>query len=193
MGEPLPQAKPEEVEQLVFPEEGFGRRDDLVPLVKEYQHTGKHVSKDQQLVHSICECLLARGWSERETAKYHHISRHTIRAMMTVLEEQGKLAPLKQRLSAKLGLLAELSLDASIDLVRQAAVPANVLPIMTGVSLDKKERIDAGAGAPGGERITVEITVQDLREHWRRLKAVDVESSVKPAQVTEGQGGTRAS
>jgi hypothetical protein len=173
---------------ILFTEESWPRLESLPPLVTKYQHKAKAVTKDEQLCFDICEKLVL-GWSERETAKYFQVSRHTIHAMIVELERTAKLAPLKQRIAGKLGLVAELSLDESIRALREGRVQTNVLPIMSGVALDKKTALEASAGADG-PATTTPITAEDVRAAFARVlpaqPVIDVET-VPPKPSTDSQ------
>lgn len=184
-------AVPAPGQPILFADEQWQRLEQLVPIAAKYQHTAKGVTKDEELCFAICEKLV-QGWSERSVARHFHVSRHTIRAMMEELEKAGKLAPLKQRLSHKLGLVAELSLDEQVRALRAGTVQANVLPIMTGVSLDKKAGLDASA-AGDGPALAAPLTAEDVRQAFAKLRpaqtVIDVEpASERPATDSQSTG-----
>lgn len=186
-------AVPAPGQPVLFPDEQWQRLEQLVPIVVKYQHKAKAATKDEELCFAICEKLML-DWSDRAVARHFHVSRHTIRQMMVELEKSGKLAPLKQRLASKLGQVAELSLDAQIHLLQTGTVPANVLPIMTGVSLDKKAAIEASGGGEGPV-LAEQITVDDVRAAFAKLKpaapTIDVETvENRPSTDSESTGET---
>src|SRR5438045_356283 len=106
----------------VFPADGSGQlfldgkmlpvRPELVAMVKakEFHHTGKIASKDQQLCLAVVQALIM-GVSGREIAKQFRISRHTVYAMEQVLREQGKLEPLKKATLGQLDKIIHLGLE----------------------------------------------------------------------------------
>lgn len=114
--------------------------------VKEFVHTGKIVTKDQELCAEVARaCLL--GMSVRRIAAKFSVSRNTVNAIMAWLESTGKLEPIKQRLAANLLEVASLAQDRMIEMLENGTVPANVLPIMLGVAIDKSQLLTGSATA----------------------------------------------
>lgn len=164
----------------LFDEDVLPHRPDLVAKVKAYCHTGKIVDKDDELVEAICGAILL-GQRARKIATHYGVSRNTVARIKGELETVGKLEPIKQRLSAKLGRLAEASIDDLIDRAEKGALPPNVLPIVMGVSVDKKGQLDAGV-VPGTERHEAELDPEVIRAKWETMKR---------ARVTEIQSVTK--
>ncbi len=151
---------------------------------KQYLHTGKIVTKDEERAQWIAETYLELQ-SLAKTAKKCECDTRTVKAVMDELQAAGKLPEVKTRVSSKLGLLAELATEQAIEVVASGRCPANVLPIMLGVSLDKKAALDqegvAVAVGQGAEvRVTVDLVVGYLRKRGVEVPALDVESTVQP-------------
>ncbi len=158
----------------------------ITKAAKQYVHTGKIVTKDEERAAKIATRFLECGFVGR-TARDCECSPNTVRAVVAVLEAEGKLEGLKQRLAAKLGLVAELATENSIELLAEGKVPANVLPVMAGVAVDKKNALEQEGFTPaapqaGPVRVTVEIVAGYLAKRGIAAPALDVESTVQPAQ-----------
>jgi hypothetical protein len=170
----------------------------LVAFVKakRYEHTGGTLVKAEQVCMGIATDLI-EGLPMRTIARRWHVSRQSIWPAMEILEEQGKLEPLKQRLSSAYGLAITLSVENLVEKLENGSVPANVLPIAVGVLSDKKALIDGGpterieAGATALPSLAVirerQLALRDrLREKARiaagKTGALDVQSVVSEAK-----------
>lgn len=139
---------------------------DLTRAAKAISFTGKITSRDEARALAIAACKLA-GLSDRETAKRIGCSRNTIGPVIGLLERSGKLLPLQQRLSDKLGRVAESSADeiqriigeGEWDMDRSGAVKA--LAVAAGIATEKylllngqaTAIIEARAGGPPADLV----------------------------------------
>lgn len=167
-------------DDLVSQPELFDRDPDIgreLLTIDEDRSAGKHtaaiLSRREELAAAIMTRVLA-GMSEREAAKLFRVGRNTIAALKRKWESEGKLEPLKRRLVAKLGRAVELGVENSIELLEKGQVPANVLPIMVGVFVEKRALLE---GEPTAivHQVKREITPDDLA---KALDAIDVEASI---------------
>lgn len=162
---------------------------ELVEQARVYVHNAKTVSKDEERCRLICEAMLM-GMSRRSIARKFGVSRHTIAAVMEVLEERGVLAPLKQRLSARMSVVIEMGMDAMVERLEDGTVPANVLPIMVGVMVDKKALIDGDATVRVEALARPAVTVEGYLA-WVKSRTAESESGVvvleeKELRLNEG-------
>jgi len=109
------------------------------------------------------------------------MSRRSVKAVTRVFEERGKLAPLKERLSAKMADLIELGLDVLRDKLERDQVPANVLPIVIGVLSDKKALLDGDPTARLDIEITHDVTPAAARDYLVLLKSARAKVVALPA------------
>lgn len=153
----------------------------LTAAAKVFLHSGKITCKDEERAAAIAERFLQCGLI-LPVARFFHVSPNTVRAVVQVMEESGKLDDLKQRLSTKLGLLAEVSVERAAEMISANQVPANVLPIMLGVAIDKKELLDGNATSRVAHEFTRPLGVEDvaayLRSRGLNAKPIDVQSTV---------------
>lgn len=160
----------------------------LVEAAKRFIHSGKVTCKDEERAQSIAQAYLECG-RILTVARRFAISPNTVHAVLGVLESAGKLDDLKQRVSKSLGLLAEVSAERSIELVLEGKCPPNVLPIMMGVSLDKKALLDGEATHRVEAVVSAPIGVQDVLDYLAQagqpVPAIDVASIVLPADPKE--------
>lgn len=159
-------------------------RKEYTEIAKRYVHNGKTATRDEERCFKICEAL-CMGYSHRSIAKRFHTSRHTIAAIVTVLEKAGKLAPLKKRLAHKAGLVIEAGLDAIHEKIHDGTLPAQSLPIVVGVISDKKGDWDATTDQPteqNGNLVTAEQLAQDYA-NLKRLKG----TTLPPADSQSGE------
>jgi len=157
----------------------------LQAAAKRYVHSGRITCKDEERAAAIAEAFLSCGLV-LPVARRFHVSPKTVHAVLEVLEEEGKLARVKERLSAKLGLLAEVSAEAAVEMVVAGKTQANVLPINVGVAIEKKAMLD-GEATVRIESVEVRISAADLIARVQRLAAaapaIDVESSVSTPET----------
>lgn len=136
----------------------------------KWKHTGAGLLSDEELCELVCTDILS-GLSQRAVARKYGISRNSITPVMEELESRGKLEPLKRRLSRKLGIAFELSVETAIEMLEEGRVPANVIPVMGGVFADKKALIDGEPTSIGEVRIetTAEAFLKKLEAARSRL------------------------
>lgn len=133
--------------------------------------SGKIITKDEALCAAICEAVLLNH-SVRRIARALHVSRNSVRAVMEVLEKRGKIEPLKQRLSGRLGELAELCACNLVELAQDGAIPANVASIAMGIAIDKRALLESGPSAEvDGGPLQVDLTLEAVNGLVRRLGA----------------------
>jgi transposase len=114
--------------------------------------------------------------SERSVAAAFGVSRNTVSALVAEWEKLGKVEPLKQRLSRKLGLVVDLASDTIIERLRDGKIPDNVLPILFGIAFDKKSLLDGDPTVRVEERVELALSPTDLRamlESMKRAKSPD--------------------
>jgi transposase-like protein len=160
----------------------------LVAAAKKFIHSGKITCKAEERAAAIAQAFLECG-QVLTVAKRFHISPNSVHAVLRVLEENGKLDDLKQRVSRNLGLIAELGCERLIEKLESGCVSANVLPIVVGVAVDKKAILD-GTGPISGEappRLTIEVhhVLDYLRQRGLPVPAIDVESTVTTTKAND--------
>lgn len=164
---------PAKVQPELFSPDMLPPRPDLVQMVKAkaYEHTGKILTKDEELCLGVCKDLLL-GLSDRQVAKKWGISRNSIVSIELALREQGKLEPLKQAISNELGEVIVMGLRNYKDALAANTVPAGQIPIPMAALIDKKGQLDANV-VPGTSLHAEELTVEALREQLARLKSAN--------------------
>jgi len=176
---------------MLFGEEALPVLPAVVAAAAKWEHNGRYTLNDEVLCAEIAERVLT-GLSNRAIARLLRVSRSTVRAVMFVLEERGKLGPLKQRLSRKLGYALELCVDRSIEALEDNKVPMNVLPILGGVWFDKKALIDGDPTARVEHGQAETVSIESFKAWLAELKANrgahEVESSA-PTAIPEASGG----
>lgn len=157
----------------------------LIAAAKAYGHTGTTTSKDQELCEQMLTYYLTTG-SLRKTAQRFHVSPNTIKPILEIFAEAGKLDALKQRLSTKLGIVIELATDALTEKLMDGSVQANVLPIVIGVGVEKKALIDGEATSRTESTPAPPAQLDDLARYLQSkgisAPAIDVPSTVKPGE-----------
>lgn len=169
---------------LLFDEDQLPVLPAVALAATKWEHNGRYTLNDEVLCDEIAErCVM--GFSARSIARTLHVSRLTVRAVMQVLEDRGKLGPLKQRMSRKMGYAIDLCLDRSIEALEEDRVQVNVLPILAGVLFDKKSLLDGDPTArvahQAAETVSLESFKSWLEELRRKRGAINVESSAQEA------------
>lgn len=158
---------PEQMDWELGPTEPPGFLDE----VKRYVHNGHTACRNRALVEAVARAVLA-GVSARRVARVFKVSPKTVRNIVAHCEETGKLAPLKQRLAADLMEVASLAKENMAEALLAGSVPANVLPIMVGVSVEKAQLLTGSATS------IVETkkgpTLEDLNRAIEQLPAIEV-------------------
>ena len=141
-------------------------------------HTGKLARGDARLVRAIADALEA-GSSDRSISERHHVAKETVSLIATQLEQEGRLRPLKQRLSTKLGQAMDVWSDDLVESISNGKKKLTAYDF--GILYDRKVHMD---GEPS-LRVDVEVHGPRLDELTKLLTGpvVDVEC-VSQAQVT---------
>ena len=162
----------------------------LQAAAKQFIHSGKIICKDGERAAAIAQAFLECG-QILPVAKRFHVSPNTVQAVVEVLEQAGKLDDLKQRVSRKLGLVAELGAERLLDKLEAGAVPANVLPSVVGVAIDKKALLDGDPTSRVATEVSVKIEAGDVLAYLTKRglprPAIDVESTVTTPERKETQ------
>lgn len=178
---------------LLFDEDQLPVLPAVVAAATKWEHNGRYTLADEELCHEIAQRVLM-GFSARSIARTLHVSRLTVRAVMQVLEERGKLGPLKQRMSRKMGYAMELCLDRGIEALEEDRVPVASIPIFYGVLFDKKSLSDGDPTARVDHRHEETVTLEGFRawlEGLKRQRTIEVESSAE-TEICEVSGGGKA-
>lgn len=142
---------------------------ELVEAAKVFEWpvpTGKILSKDEERMLEVATAVF-EGKSDRRIAEVCGVNRRSIRPIMRILEERKLLAPLKERLLAGLGRLAELSVQRATEMVEDDLMPAQSIPILMGVAIDKRELLAGGVTSRVEAREVI-----DLVASWEALKGL---------------------
>lgn len=151
------------------------------------QERGSYTARDEERCAAIKEMMiLGRGLRAIERAS--GVSRHTLRRLRDLWTERNELAPLKQRLSQRIGAIVEDGLDIYHAGILDGKVKADQLPVGMGILLDKKASLDGEAGLVVEHRHTV-----DVDQFRQRLEAVREQlhagRAVTPAVTSAASGG----
>lgn len=162
-----------------------------VRAAREYAHTGNWTVKDGRRVALIVSAWLNTG-SLRKTAQLCSVSRNTVSAVLRILENAGKLEPLKERFArARLEVGMEQlawmeEIIASRDIEAAQVLKAGWVGV--GIVSDKE-----AAAPPAAMHLHVhQVATADadpVREYERLLRAaratvVDVESAASGVNTT---------
>lgn len=160
----------------------------LVQAATSYCHTGRTTCRNEEHAERILMFYLSTG-SLRQTARQFHVSPNTVKAVLTVFELNKKLDAVKQRLSNKLALVAELGTDLLIERIQDGSAPTNVLSIAVGIAVEKRALIDGEVTSRTETRVTEPVRLDDLaaylRQHGIAAPAIDVTSTVLPAETQQ--------
>lgn len=181
----------EETQPALFLDSQLPTLPQLTEAAKQFVHTGRITCKDEQRAADIATAFLETG-QYLTVAKRFSISPNTVHAVVEVLEKAGKLDDLKQRLSRKLGILAEVSAERAIQMVNDGKCPANVLPINVGVAIEKKALID-GEATQRVETVSRQaLDASDVLAYLRAkaipAPAIDVQSTVSRTEPKQLEG-----
>jgi hypothetical protein len=141
----------------------------LVESAKVYAHTGTTVCKNEERCAAILTDILS-GMSMRAVAVRHKVSMKSIRRIISVFEQAGKLAPLKARLSSKLGYAAELGVEEFVDALEKGKIAPAALPVPIAIFLDKKLLLD-GDATQRVEHVRREISAEQVEELFAQLRS----------------------
>lgn len=170
----------EQRQQDLIPAELLPDAPALIAAAKSYCHNGKTACRDEEHAERVLSFYLSAG-SLRQTARQFHISPNTVKGMLEIFAQAGKLDALKQRLSFKLGVVAELATDLLTEKLLDGSVQANVLPIVVGVAVEKKALIDGEATHRTETRPAEPVRLDDLAAYLQSQGVqppIDVQSTV---------------
>jgi hypothetical protein len=163
------------------------------PPARRGEFTGSTLGKDEQLCHQVCEAVLL-GHSTRKIARACGISRNSVKAIMGVLEERGKIEPVKRRLSGKLAGVAEACVDHLLEGAEDGAIPYNVAAIAMGIALDKKALLDAEPASVVVGEVQEDLRIESVNKLIAGLASVPglALPTLGPVQAAES-GNNKAS
>ncbi len=180
-------AKPPEpaisTQPALFEPEQMPSQAQLLEGAKSYVHTGRTTCKDEERAEALVTAYI-ESHSLLSVARRFHVSPNTVKAVLEVFEAAGKLDDLKQRVARKLGTVAELCADASIEMLLAGKVPANVLPIMEGVAIEKKALLEGEATSRIEAAVLAPVDLEAVRAYLQ-TRSIDVQSSVVPQKPKE--------
>lgn len=160
----------------LFDEHQLPLRPDIVRAVVEqrYVHKGVRLLEDEEKALRMVELLLM-GWGLKKIAREMSVSKHTVRAAREALVVQGKLAPYKQRVLAKLEEAIELGLDHYITGVEDGKVSPAQTPMPTGIFWDKRalalSEPTAIVGSAGDQGEPKALSIENLNAWVENLKS----------------------
>jgi len=161
---------------------------DLIECVKRGYRSGKIASKLEERAAKIARMVLMRA-SLRDIQRECHVDYRTVKAIIQIMEDTGKLPTLKTRLSQDLGDIAELSAANLREKLINNEVPANVLPIVLGIAVEKKALVDGDPTARLDFHQNIEVTPVVAMDYLDRLKQakarVEGTKALAPAGVPE--------
>ena len=155
----------------------------LVEKAKEFVHTGKITGKDGELCAAIVEAYASGLFSIRAISARLHVGRETVRTILRLAENGGKLGQAKQRVSAKMARAIETSLDVFMEKLDADKVPINVLPIAIGVFSDKKAMLDGDPTARLDVQGSIAIAPDVARDYIARLQQARARVIEAPPQL----------
>lgn len=164
-------------------------------------HTGERVTKDQGRA-LLIGALKLRGMSDRKIAKAVGCDRRTIARVMERLEAASVVPPLKARLAAKVGRLAESVSDELDDIVQEANWDRDTtsalkgLAVALGIATEKgllltgqatEIRANAAAAPPTAEELNAWVGAVQTPGPARPSDSV---SDVLPTNAPKSAGST---
>lgn len=138
--------------------------------------SGAIIEKQTRLVDAILADL-AEGCSQRSIAEKFKVSRHTVSGILQRAEQSGKIAPFKQRVSAKLGQIAEEATEAYLEAIRERKIQPAQIPVGVGIMLDKKAALDGEASEIIEHRHTIDV--DGWREKFKSARE-KIQGSIQP-------------
>jgi transposase len=173
---------------------------DLLPVevpilraAKRLNNTGKIASRDEATAMAIAVCKLA-GLGNAETAKRVGVSHHTVRTVLRILEDSGRIPSASQRLASQLGEMAESASNEIAKLIDEAdgawtpasAGAVRALGVAVGIAVDKHQLLTGQATAIVEQRVGAP-SADAVREWEAKLRQVfgpviDLETSPTDSQ-----------
>lgn len=139
---------------------------------KVFTYSGKIVIKrvmsDEDLAEGICAALLM-GLSVRLIAKRFGLSTRSVVNIREAMTGRGELAPVRQRVMAKLDRVIELGLERWEEGILDGTIHPGQLPIATLAAIDKKGQLDAGL-VSGTDRTESEVLLAKVRAAQELLR-----------------------
>lgn len=179
-----------ELQKELFRPEDYPECPAAVEAVKRYAVTGKIAFQDEDRLLSIVQDLLARQ-GVKTIARRYSMGPKTIRLIRDALEENGKLAPYKERAREGLKHFNESCIEELQDRIdhRPDSVPDNILLLGTGISQDKIHDLEDRAAGMGVVRGNEDVkggnaAAASLAERIRNAKQAIVD--VDPVDTSEG-------
>ena len=178
---------------------------DLLPVevpilraAKRLNNTGKIASRDDATAMAIAVCKLA-GLGNAETAKRVGVSHHTVRNVLRILEDSGRIPSASQRLASQLGEMAESASNEIAKLIDEAdgawtpasAGAVRALGVAVGIAVDKHQLLTGQATAIIEQRVGAP-SADAVREWETKLRQVfgpvlDVETTTTDSQSDVNQ------
>jgi len=159
--------------------------DNLGPLLGEEEKlpmvaTGERLLRERPEIYRKCVEALAAGESVRSIKRKLKVSHNTLAVISR--REKALIETAREHLQGLLGHASRLAVEQLIDKLDADEIPAAVLPIATGILVDK---VRAGEGAPTA--ITEMRKVTTLDEVKAELERIKTESmkEVDLVDVTE--------
>lgn len=187
------EAKQNPAAPFLFDEQDLPIREDLVDLIRteQYRHTGARLLDNEVKALRLVE-LLTGKWGLKRIAEEMHVSVHSVRAARECLVAQGKLAPYKSRIVAKMEDAIECGLDRYVEALQNGEVAAAQIPVGVGILSDKRA-LALGEPTSIGVTATAQLdaralSVESLNAWVASLPAapaVDAPSTVLP-QLSPG-------
>jgi hypothetical protein len=133
-------------------------------------HTADKVFRDRPKVYRECVQRLAEGSSITAIQRDLKVSWHTIAAIRS--REAPVIATTKKHIAGLLGVAAQLALEKLIAAMEEGKLPNGVMPIATGILMDKYRQFE---GEPTQTiEVRKKVTLEDIKGELNRLKNGDV-------------------
>lgn len=179
----VPAAEVAPPQQLFFAEAGqtaFFAGEDSDQARRYAAHTGTTAERRGEIIETALEMVL-QGHSQRQVAHLMRLSRNTLAVLMRRWEQEGRLEPLKQRISARLGRAIEAGVEAWTDALEAGAVPVQTIPVAVGIFTDKKALLD-GEATVRIEHARQEPSLEDVAAYIKALPGCSTSETVSDAK-----------
>jgi len=129
-------------------------------------HSAERVFRDRPQVYHQCVQRLAEGASIRAMQKELNVSWHTIAAIRT--REATVISATKEHIRGLLGVAAQLAIERLIDLMARDKIPPSVMPVATGILIDKHRAME---GEPTQTiEVKKSVSLEDVRGELERIR-----------------------
>ena len=140
-------------------------------------HTADKVFRDRPKVYRECVQRLAEGSSITAIQRDLKVSWHTIAAIRS--REAPVIATTKKHIAGLLGVASQLALEKLIALLEEDKLPHGVMPIATGILMDKYRQFE---GEPTQTiQVRKTVTLEDVRGELEQMKR----GALEDAEVVE--------